>query len=215
MTDIANAIKLTWVANTETPEQATFTMHCQKKEPAATPAVLDEMYDFWVSVGSSPNPLIGAAELTELRMSSWNPALSRWVQFASRTVSAAANSVAWLPLQLAVVVTLKAPYPPLAVRQRFTNRAFLGPVATTAQAFGARVDATSRNQTLTALKLFHDELRLLGPAIIGDPGEGLQAVSEVGAHAFEIIEASIGDRFDTQRRRREGLSETRIVKDLS
>jgi len=173
-------------------------------------AIFDAMVAYWTSVCLTDFIVLGN-ELEMVHINFWDTTLlvPGWRELSRREFVAGTHVSAGdpLPNQLAIAITLKTLETVPGNRQSRYNRFYLPYIAMTELAAG-RIPLGTRQQILASLET-------LNAAIGANLTTGLLVVSEKQALGFGTIEASVGDVMDTQRRRRNQLTEIRTAAMLS
>jgi len=210
MASIEDAQRILWVVDTVDTETAVWRMHIAKKAAGAWSFVHDAMEDFWVAMTGGSYPLLAQSSLKETKLLEWDDVQKQFFQVSSQTAVALTTTRTCLPLQCAGVLSLLSTQPFGARRQSYQNRAFLGPVGQDCVGSSGKLASTFTGQVLDDLETFHDDIEAVANASGVTFTDGLAIVSETLENANPIVEATMGNIVDTQRRRRRSLVEGRV-----
>lgn len=194
-----------WITRTRDDEWAQFGLWIQKKAETEIAALHQYMEDFYGTLHSIG--FLGYATLKQTRILEWESVQQKFLVAHAVSTNQSYTGNSALPWQLAAVLSIEADVPLGGQRQRYQNRAYFGPISQSAMIANGRMNGLVTTNVLLETIAFHELVRDLEPAISFNAGFRVYSNADEGAHPAE--RAALGDVFDTQRRRRQGIVENR------
>lgn len=208
------------VVETFDNEISTFRVTTGERDIQEYNDLADAMRDFVAAMQSQASVVnvLGESNLTNVTVETYLLSQSRWVQVRNNSYTGVTKTANTLPLQDALVVTLRVDIPPVgATLQQYRNRFYVGPLAASIIGAGGKVAGAGTTDLVNQVFDFDAALQTIPvkPGAPADSPAGLAVTSVVGGHVTQADTIDVGNVIDTQRRRRNGLVETRASRSIT